>query len=382
MYGLLPLHTVCEKLPQDLTKLIEEELPSLAAKIDADNIIPRSFLEKLASEGFYAVGIPTDYGGLGLGLPGLLCLARLAARYSIPVASVAIIHGGVALALASHGQESIRQELLPQMARGDIIAAVSITEPGGGSDLVANLKTIVGAKADKWVVRGEKVYTSNGVYAQVYAVLARNTDTSNPRDMTLLLVPRSNNVIVEPLDLSVFRGAGIARVLYRDAETEKHYTIGEPGKGLQYALGIINAGRLAYAAMALGAIEGLLMETLEYASQHTLFGQKLIEHQGPQWILAKLYARAYTLAHALNTEIERAAREGPDPEAASILKLEASQLAIETAQQTTQLHGGRGLARGTLTERMLRDTRALAIGEGANETLLTYIARQLTRKQR
>ncbi len=375
----LPQHPACTRLPQDLVKAVEEAGREKGAEIDRLNRVPKEVLEDLASKGFFAIAVPKEYGGLGLGLAGLTCIARIAAKYSIPLASIAIIHGGVALALARHGSRKAREELLPRMARGEEVAAVSITEPGGGSDLASTVKTMYVKNGDTLKVRGEKVFTSNGAYAALFLVLGRGPD--DPKSFTLAIVPRSERVRVEPLNLTVFRGAGIARVIFDDAETSVEMVLGRPGEGLKIGLEAINIGRLAYAAMGLGAVEGLLEETVRYASKHILFGQTLLDFQGPRWSLARLYSKAYTLAHSLNAAIDAAGEAGsPDPLEASILKMVASELAVEAAQLATRLHGGRGFSEGSLTERMLRDTLALTIGEGANEVILEFVSKKALRE--
>ncbi len=375
MKPLLPEPEECGRLPKGLVNLLTEEVPSKAKAIDEANQIPRSLLDRLASEGFFAIAVPKEYGGLGLGFTGLYCVARIAARSSIPVASVAVIHGGVATLASTIGGEAVRRRL-KNMAKGDEIAAVSITERGGGSDLVANLTTIVRESDGSLLVRGEKVFTSNGVYATLYAVLARE-EGGGPRDLTMVVVERSDRVHVEPLNLTSFRGAGLARVVYEDARADPASIIGGRGKGFRVALDLINLGRLSYAAMGLGAVEGLLAETVSYASSRQMFGQRLIDFQGPRWGLARIYIDAYLLAQALNAASRRVDETGsPDPVEAALLKVKASELAVETAQLAARLHGGRGFEAGSLTERMLRDTLALTVGEGANEVLLDFVSKR------
>jgi alkylation response protein AidB-like acyl-CoA dehydrogenase len=369
----LPQFELCTSIPRELSKLLSEVAPSYAEAIDRDNAIPSRLLEELRASGFFAVGVPREYGGLGLGVPGLACVARAVARYSIPLASVAVIHGGVAVAVAELAPSSVRGRLLPPMARGDAIAAVSITERRGGSDLSAVEASYV-EEAGGFRVTGEKVFTSNALYASIFTVLARNRD--RPSELSMLLVERGEGVRVEPMDLTCFRGAGIGRVVYANAYTGRDMVLGELGAGLRVALHLINVGRVLYASIALGAVEGLLEATLEYASTHQLFGQKLIEFQAPRWSLARIYMEALTLSYALSKILEDARQGRLDPIEAAVVKVKATELAVQASQVAARLHGGRGLRRGALVERMLRDTQALTIGEGANEVLVDYVSRK------
>jgi len=256
-----------------------------------------------------------------------------------------------------------------EVEKGSIVA-VSITEPGGGSDVRSNLKTSARRSGERIVVNGVKVFTSNALYADYFLVLAQME-----QGPTLLLLRRSDRIEVEPMDLTTMRGAGISTVHYNDAEAEA--LIGEEGKGLREALKAINLGRLGYAVIALGIAEGLIAEAVRHAKEKVLFGRSLIEHQGPRWMLAELYAET----EALKSYVEEAlgsSRE-VDPLKASVAKLLGARLAQKVAWTATQLQGGRGLAKGSLTERLSRDARSLDIGEGAREVLLDFIGSRLAR---
>ncbi|MET1101575.1 MAG: acyl-CoA dehydrogenase family protein [Pyrodictiaceae archaeon] len=361
-------------LPESLVRFAREKVPYYASYIDKEGIVPIELMEELKRLGFFAVAVPKEYGGLGLGLKGLIELGMLFAESSIPLASIGIIHAGVAISIMLHGSSELKENVLPRMARGEVIGAVSITEPGGGSDLAANTRTSYSVEGERVTVKGEKIFTSNGIYAGIFLVLARPASSSG-REFSLIVVPKTDDVAVEPLELTAFRGAGIARVVYKNATTRRSWML--EGDGFKLALELINYGRLAYAAMGIGASRGLLRATLRHASAHKLFGQNLIEFQGPRWMLATIYSRTSILEEALRRVAERGS---PDPLLAAMLKVEASRLAMEAAHIALQLHGGRGLEAHSLTERMLRDTTALAIGEGANEVLLDYISRIMMKR--
>lgn len=354
-------------------------LREYASVIDREGVVSSEFLDMLWRYGFLSITCPEEYGGSGLGLEGLVDVVVEIAKISIPVASIVLIHGGSVLSvLGGVSDEGAREELLSRMCRGSI-AAVSITEPGGGSDIVASTRTRAVLRDGEWIVSGEKVFTSNGLYAGLFLVLARTGE--GKRDFSLIVVPRSERVSVESLDLTAFRGAGIARVVYREASAPSSWVVGGPGGGFRAALGLINYGRIAYAAMGLGATLGLVREAVEYGAGRVLFGQRLIDFQGPRWALGDLYARAVVLGAALRETVREATRRGEvDPVMAAILKYEASRLAVEAARTALQLHGGRGLERHSLTERMLRDTVALGIGEGSNEVLLDYISKTMVKE--
>jgi alkylation response protein AidB-like acyl-CoA dehydrogenase len=336
-------------LPDSLRSLLLEDLPGIASDIDRANRIPEDFLGRLRDEGAFSLE----------GLPSLLEAVRLASRSSPAVGHVILIHGGAWCRVKD-------------LVDGESVIAVSITEPGGGTDVLGNLETIAERSGRSYRVTGVKVFTSNAVYAGYFLVLARG-----PGGPTLYLARRSESILVEPMDLTTLRGAGVSKVEYRGAEAVE---AGEPGRGLREALEIVNAGRLGYAAIGLGIAEGALQAALKRMREHRIFGKPLSEYQGPRWMVAEVAAEA----RALESMIREAAREASgcrvDPVVAAEAKILGARLAQKASWLATQLMGGRGLARWSLTERLSRDSRALDIGEGAREVLLDFVSSRLLKE--
>ncbi len=344
-----PLGTV----PEGLRQLLLEEVPGRAGEVDRLNRVPDDLLERLASEG--------AFDPVSLGLGGMLEAVRLAARSSPGLAHVILVHG--TSVLASGGVAG---------SRG--IVAFSITEPGGGSDVIANLKTTAREDEGLAMVDGVKVFTSNALYAGEFLVLAQG-----PAGPTMYLVPRGSGVEVQPLELSGFRGSGVGRVVYSGARGER---VGEPGRGLKEALQGINVGRLGYAAIALGIAESMVEEAYRAASGKRVFGRGLLELQGPRWMLAEVYRRSLFLRSLVASAIDGARGWIVDPVLAAAAKVEAGSLAREAVWIGVQLQGGRGLALGGLGERLWRDSRVLDIGEGSREVLLDFLWSRLDRRLR
>ncbi len=319
-------------------------------EIDRSNVIPQDLLSKLVEAGFYSFE--------GRSLSWLACTVRSLAYRSAAVAHSVLVSASAWVA-----------------AGGSIegILALSITEPGGGSDVKANLETRARrAGPDTFLVRGTKVFTSNAPYANAFVVLAR--DEAGP---TLYLVRKSDRIDYELLDLTGLRGTGAATIHYKDAEAER---IGSPGRGLKEALGGINIGRLGYAAIALGIADRALEEAVRRAMEKQVFGKPLIEYQGLRWRIAEIYSKIRSLASLLETVTSSTGSSWiVDPVLASVAKLEGAQLARDAAWLYTQIMGGRGLERWSLGDRLQRDARALDIGEGAREVLLDYLASKAVR---
>ncbi len=330
------------KIDREIRELLENKLPSLSERIDKENMVPGSFIETLRD---YEVFDPKSLGEL-------MEMVRIASRSSPAVAHLILINGTAKLLL--NKKLRLRRK----------IVAVSITEAGGGSDIKANLSTRADIVNGKFLLKGTKFFTSNALYADYFLVLA-----ITGKGPTLFLLEKSKNIKIEVMELTAMRGAGISVVHYNDAVTES--VIGEEGKGLKYALMAINTGRLGYSVIGLGIAEGLLSETVKYAKEKVVFGKPLIGLQGPRWMIAELYSKIDVLRAYIKDIL--ANEKNVDPLKASIAKVLGARLSQEASWISIQLQGGRGLAKGSLYERLSRDSRALDIGEGAREVLLDFI---------
>ncbi len=334
--------------PSNAMELLESKLPSLADSIDRDNTVPRGFLEELARAGAFSAE----------GVGELYKLVRLASKWSPAVGHVILIDGMAKLVLRG------------KLAGREAIVAVSITEPGGGTDVLGNLQTRAEEERGEARIYGRKVFTSNALYATHFLVLARG-----PEGPTLYLAEAGEGVHVEPMDLTALRGAGVGSVVYEGARAVR---VGTPGKGLREALESINFGRAGYAAIGLGIVDGALEAAVGHASRHTIFGKRLLDYQGVKWMLAEIRSEALAVEALLERLASQAEASGRmDPEGAAAAKILAARLAQKAAWTAVQLMGGKGLQRWSWTERLQRDARVLDIGEGAREVLLDFIASRL-----
>ncbi len=326
-------------------RFLRAELLREARGIDEANIVPSSLLKRGWELGLFDIE----------SVECLLEAVRAASYSSRGYAHVILVHGSSRLGVGG--------------GRG--LYALSITEPRGGTDVRGNLETRAREEGGYYVVEGSKMFTSNALYADTFIVLA---DASG--EPAIMACPRSREIVVEPLNLSGFRGSGVGAVKYLGAKCER---VTPPGvDGVRAALEYINVGRLGYAAIALGIADRALDLVVEAASGKTIFGKRLIDYQGLRWMIAWLEARS----SALEALVERAAKGGKvDPERAAAAKVLAGELAREAAWLAVQVLGGRGLEMWGEAERMQRDARVIDIGEGAREVLLDFIASRSVKKR-
>ncbi len=338
---VLSIHMLCDEYRKIAHRLLSET----ATDIDKKNLIPATLLNDLRNEGFFSPG-KSD-------LADLLCRIRSLAFYSPGVAHSVLVNASAWLAAGRPEEEGIY--------------ALSVTEPGGGTDIRSSLKTSAHEDKSGVFITGEKIFTSNAPYADYFIVLALGS--GGP---TLYMVPRSENVTYDLLEVSGLRGTGASIVRYRNARGKR---IGIPGKGLKESLSGINLGRLGYAAIALGIADSALSIIVKTGTSKTIFGKQLIDYQGIKWRIASIYSRITLLETLVSDQAEKSKDNWIiDPTKASIAKNEGAKLAQDAAWAASQILGGRGLELWSLTERMQRDARALDIGEGAREVLLDFIA--------
>jgi len=326
------------------TSRLEETVSKYAESVDRENLAPKDLIDGLAQLGVFRAADE--------GIDRVLAAVRALSRWSPGVAHIVLVHSSSVLAMGENP--------------GGIVA-FSMTEPGGGTDIVSNLRTVAEEAGDAHIIRGEKIFTSNAPYADYFLVLAMASDGP-----TLFLARRSENIQIEVLDLLGLRGSGASRVVYNGVPAVR---IGSPGKGVREALRGINLGRLGYAAIALGIVDAALEIMVAAGQQKEIFGRKLIDYQGVRWRIAELYMESA----ALEALVEKTSAN-LDPVNAAAAKNLGAALAQKAAWAASQILGGRGLARWSRTERMMRDARTLDIGEGAREVLLDFIGSRTIKK--
>ncbi|MCE4601445.1 MAG: acyl-CoA/acyl-ACP dehydrogenase [Desulfurococcales archaeon] len=335
----------------ELVERAEAIASKYAEETDRSNLVPAEALEELLRIGVF--------DARSLGPIGVIEVVRGISRYSPGMAHVVLVHS-----------TSIYTGRLDV---ADGIVAFSMTEPGGGSDVLANLKTVAEeVDGNRVVINGVKMFTSNAPYAKYFLVLARGREGP-----ALYLAEKDETIEVEVLDLLGLRGTGSSKVVYNNTPGE---LVGTPGKGLKEALTGINMGRLGYAAIALGIADASLEMAVTSASKKTVFGKRLIEYQGLRWRIAEIAMEREAL-EALVYSTARLAEEtgGVDPYKAAVAKNLGASLAQKATWMATQTLGGRGLARWSRPERLMRDARVLDIGEGSREVLLDFIASRIVK---
>jgi alkylation response protein AidB-like acyl-CoA dehydrogenase len=311
-----------------------------------------------------------------------LCVIREALSYSSSLADLAFVMQGLGTyAIALAAPDHVREFWLSRAANGKAIAAFALTEPDAGSD-VAAIKTTARRDGETYVIDGRKRFISNAGLADFYTVFAR-TGTRDDGRATLSAFVVSSKMqgfsVVERTPL--ISPHPIGEIAFNDCRAPAEDMVGNEGDGFRLAMETLDMFRASVGAAACGMARRALDEALSYASTRKQFGRLLVEHQLVQEKLADMVTEldaarllVYRAAYARDTSEGRLTRE------ASEAKLFATEAAGRIIDSAVQVHGGAGLVRGSVVERLYRDVRALRIYEGTSEIQKLVIAGQLMKE--
>jgi citronellyl-CoA dehydrogenase len=281
-------------------------------------------------------------------------------------------------ALAQFGSDALRREFLAPTLAGDFVACLGVSEVGAGSD-VASIKTSARQDGDDYVINGGKMWTTNGTQADWMCLLANTGDGPVHRNKSLICLPmRTKGVqVARKLDKLGGRASDTAQIFLDDVRVPQRYRIGEEGMGFTYQMRQFQEERMYGAVKALKPMERAIAETIDYTRQRVAFGKSILDNQVVHFRLAELA----TEVEALRALIYRAAEEymagGDVTTLASMAKLKAGRLLRVVMDGCLQYWGGMGFMNETWISRGYRDFRLTSIGGGADEIMLTIIAKQM-----
>jgi len=278
--------------------------------------------------------------------------------------------------LHRHGSHELKQRYLAPALRGEMVAAIAVTEPDAGSD-VAGIRTRAIRDGNYWVINGSKLYITNGTQADWLCLLARTSDEGGYRGMSQILFPTGTPgfSVSRKLDKLGNNCSDTAELSFADARVPVAHTIGQAGRGFQQQMSQFQNERMIASYTAVGAMDSALRRTAGYLRERRAFGGPLLSHQYVQFRLAELAAQVDVLRH-YNYACAAAYLRGEDTTRfATIAKLTAGRLQREVADTCLQFHGGFGYMAESWVSRYFRDSRLLSIGGGADEVMLQILAR-------
>ena len=362
---------------------VEAELPKdLMRKLEADEEnYPYLIWDKLKAEGFFGIGIPEEYGGLGGDVVMQMIFAREMARTAGGLLWVwGLTSFGGAKTLTVAGTEEQRRKWLPEMAAGNLRVSLSMTEPDGGTDVLGAMKTFADKVDGGWVINGAKMWTTGAKAADRLLVLARSDRNfvKKHHGLTAFFVDaKSPGITATLLPKLGMRAMGSCSVSYDDVFVPDSDVLGAPGQAWSAMLPSLNNERIMVGAQCLGAIDGVLEDALAYMMQRKAFGKLIGEFQILQHYIADI-ATSQKLTELLLYNVAWMQANGmPCGNEANMLKMVATENAVKAADLGIQILGGMGYSAETDMQRYWRDHRILRMTPISNEMVRNSIAENL-----
>ncbi len=347
---------------------------------------PRALYQRAADLGWLALGYPEEFGGTPAPwvLRNALTITLARTGGSGGLMASLFSHNIGLPPVVRHGSADLQREVIPDVLQGKRIAALAITEPGGGTDVSA-LRTTARRDGGDYVVDGEKVFITSGVRADWLTVAVR-TDVKNKGAMgiSMLIVPGDAvGLSRSPLKKMGWLCSDTAQLRFDGVRVPARYLVGQEGEGFKMILTNFNGERLSMAAMALGFSECCYEEALSWARARKTFGSAIIDHQVIRHKFMDMKMRIESTRAWLNAVSARADSGNKADKGAEwvaqvcLLKNHATQTMQFCADQGVQILGGMGFMRGTACERIYREVKVMTIGGGTDEIMKELASRQL-----
>jgi acyl-CoA dehydrogenase len=378
-----------ESFRDSVRAFVQREIAPHVAAWDEAQTFPRELYARAAQIGLLGLGYPEAYGGTPAdGWYRLIATEEIARAGSGGLMASLFSHNIGLPPVLAHGSEALKQRILPDVLAGRRIAALAITEPGGGSD-VARLRCSARRDGPDWLITGDKTFITSGMRAD-WITLAVRTGGPGAAGVSLIAVPGGTPGLTRTaLSKMGWWCSDTAQLHFQDCRVPADHLIGEENTGFRAIMENFNAERLLMSAGANAFANVCYEEALAWARQRQTFGAPLIERQVIRHKLMDMRMRLASTRAWLHDLVQRhedhvnGPDEGnapPDPEWVAelcLLKNHATQTMQHCADQAVQILGGMGFMRGTQSERIYREVKVMMIGGGAEEIMKELAARQL-----
>jgi len=376
----MPFAPEHETFRDSVRAFVEREISPHVNAWDEAESFPRTLYRRAADMGLLGLGYPESLGGTPAdGWYRLVATEEIARAGSGGLMASLFSHSIGLPPVVAHGSESLQRRIVPAVLAGEKIAALAITEPGGGSD-VARLRTTARRDGSDWVIDGEKSFITSGLRAD-WITLAVRTGGPGASGISLIAVPGNTAGLTRSaLAKMGWWCSDTAQLRFDGVRVPIDHLIGDEGAGFRMIMQNFNSERLLMSAGAIAFAQVCLDEAIDWARQRKTFGAALVEHQVIRHKLMDMRMRIASARAWLHALVERQEAGDTGPEWVAdlcLLKNHATQTMQHAADQAVQILGGMGFMRGTKCERIYREAKVMMIGGGAEEIMKELAARQL-----
>ena len=369
-------------IQQTARDFAQNEIAPSSVERDINAEFPEDIVKKLGELGFMGMMVSPEWGGSGLDTISYVIAME---EISIADASVGVImsvnNSLVCYGLEKYGNDFQKEKYLKPLASGEKLGAFCLSEPEAGSDATEQ-KTTADSDGDYYVLNGMKNWITNGTKADYYLIQAMTDKSKGYKGISTFIVEKTYDgmEIGKKEDKLGIRSSDTCSIGLNNVRVPKENLLGEPGMGFKIAMDTLNGGRIGIAAQALGIAQASLEAALKYSKERKAFDMPISNLQAIQFKLAEME----TNIEAARLLILKAAKLKDDKQKyikeAAQAKLFASKVAVQSALEAIQIHGGYGYVREYLVERFLRDAKITEIYEGTSEIQKIVIARELLKQ--
>jgi long-chain-acyl-CoA dehydrogenase len=364
--------SVKEFLDREVTPHLEEHAENHG--------LSREFWKAAGAQGFLGLEVPEEYGGVAAkDYRFNAVLTEELAKVNMTLPSCVGIHADIVAPYLVHlTSDEQKKRWLPDFCSGDLLTAIGMTEPGGGSDL-ANLKTTAARDGDDWVINGAKTFITNGGSADLVVVAASTDKEKRAKGISLFGVDTKSEgfSVGRVLDKVGQDESDTAELAFEDVRVSNDDLIGELDTGFISMMQFLPQERLGSAITNLAHAAQILEETVEYTKERKAFGQAIGSFQANQFLLAELVTQVEVTQAYVDVCIMKHTRGDLTPVDAAKAKWWTSQVQNDVLDHCVQLHGGYGYMNEYRVARAWRDARVTKIWAGSNEIMKMLIGRDL-----
>ncbi len=357
----------------------EREVAPVIRQYDEAHEFPHAIIEKLAATGLLGALVPEEYGGAQLDFVSYALAVEELNRVDASVGITMWAHNSLCTShIARFGSAEQKARYLPRLARGETLGAWGLTEPGSGSDAAA-MRSRAEADGDHFVLTGTKAFITNAGVGDVAVVMALTDPAARQRGVSAFILEKGMPGFSAgpPYRKLGLHASNTAELILDGVRVPRTQLLGPLHQGFANTMEVLDGGRVAMAAMAVGIAQGALDQALRYMKQRSAFGRTLAEFNGLQGMIADV-ATEVEAARLLTLRAASLRDHGqPAKLAASMAKVFASEVAMKAATKALQIHGGAGYITEFPIERLFRDAKLTEIGEGTSEIQRMVIAREI-----